>query len=259
MNQPSLTEQLLQKLKCGVTDSILRSKVFHIESRTEYPGDDFLEFTCIPPFERCTYEFLVHAENSANLHADGYTGAVVHQWHVITDDASLLVFLACVFKGAQPIPIRAKMVVRLDGEGRFIDHCMYHGGDDDAIDVNPESQEGKYLAESVAPVLLILASINSRETVYRSTHYQRPAKQFLRRKNLPKLEHHTIMINPSRVEYAHRESSGSGSRKRLHDVRQHVRTLASGAKTVVRAHQRGDASLGIITSEYRFGDKNVAA
>lgn len=69
--------------------------------------------------------------------------------------------------------------------------------------------------------------------------------------NLPSWEHKIITIKPKILKdmgYDNKDSSG----KRLHDVRGHFRHYSNGKISWINPHKRGDASLGIITKDYKL-------
>jgi len=73
-------------------------------------------------------------------------------------------------------------------------------------------------------------------------------------KNKPRFEHKELIIkmyDSSGVG----GNGGCGEGKALHSVRKHLRTLKSGKKTWVKAHFRGNKSLGVIQKNYNLKQK----
>jgi len=54
-----------------------------------------------------------------------------------------------------------------------------------------------------------------------------------------------------RAHIANRQRGHGGTPKAFHFCRGHVRRLSSGVVTRVRAHWRGDPSLGVCQADYR--------
>lgn len=72
--------------------------------------------------------------------------------------------------------------------------------------------------------------------------------------NLPSWEHKIISIKPNVLNdmgYNKKDKNG----KRLHDVRGHFRRYSNGKISWIKSHKRGDASLGIITKDYKLNFK----
>lgn len=69
-------------------------------------------------------------------------------------------------------------------------------------------------------------------------------------KDKPRFEHKELVIRMYETEGKGHGGVGSGEGKALHSVRKHLRTLQSGKKTWVKAHFRGNRSLGVIEKDY---------
>jgi hypothetical protein len=67
----------------------------------------------------------------------------------------------------------------------------------------------------------------------------------------PVYEHITLDINVNNKNYTS-NGDGSQSKKRLHGVRGHLRQLQNGKIVWVNPYKRGDASLGVITKDYKL-------
>ena len=67
----------------------------------------------------------------------------------------------------------------------------------------------------------------------------------------PVYEHITLDININNKNYTN-YGDGSQSKKRLHGVRGHLRQLQNGKIIWVNPYKRGDASLGVITKDYKL-------
>tara|TARA_Y100001937_G_scaffold30774_2_gene44171 strand:- start:3663 stop:4634 length:972 start_codon:yes stop_codon:yes gene_type:complete len=69
-------------------------------------------------------------------------------------------------------------------------------------------------------------------------------------RNRPKYQHKTLKLNmygePSGGESKGKRSEGTA----FHSVRKHIRKLASGKKTFVKAHFRGSKDIGVVTKDY---------
>lgn len=70
----------------------------------------------------------------------------------------------------------------------------------------------------------------------------------------PVYEHITLDINLNNKNYTN-NGDGSQSKKRLHGVRGHLRQLQNGKIVWVNSYKRGDASLGVITKDYKLDFK----
>jgi len=70
----------------------------------------------------------------------------------------------------------------------------------------------------------------------------------------PVYEHITLDINLNNKNYTN-NGDGSQSKKRLHGVRGHLRQLQNGKIFWVNSYKRGDASLGVITKDYKLDFK----
>lgn len=69
--------------------------------------------------------------------------------------------------------------------------------------------------------------------------------------NLPSWEHKVITIKPNFLRdmgYDNKDRNG----KRLHDVRGHFRHYCNGKVAWISPHKRGNASLGVITKDYKL-------
>jgi hypothetical protein len=68
----------------------------------------------------------------------------------------------------------------------------------------------------------------------------------------PKYQHKTLKLNmygePSGGESKGKRSEGTA----FHSVRKHIRKLASGKKTFVKAHFRGSKDIGVLTKDYEI-------
>jgi hypothetical protein len=67
----------------------------------------------------------------------------------------------------------------------------------------------------------------------------------------PVYEHITLDININNKNYTN-NGDGSQNKKRLHGVRGHLRQLQNGKIVWVNPYKRGDASLGVITKDYKL-------
>jgi len=69
-------------------------------------------------------------------------------------------------------------------------------------------------------------------------------------RNRPKYQHKTLKLDmygtPSGGEVSGQRSKGTA----FHSVRKHIRRLASGKKTFVKAHFRGSKEVGVLTKDY---------
>ena len=80
----------------------------------------------------------------------------------------------------------------------------------------------------------------------------RPSK--MRKKSAqPKFEHTLMELPVDRVAGDPTGRTHAGGKHRDHPVRGHMRTYKSGKTVFVRAHRRGDASLGSVSHEYDLG------
>jgi hypothetical protein len=101
-----------------------------------------------------------------------------------------------------------------------------------------------------------LALMNAEKEIIPQTPVARDGRGIIKGKSVPRFKPHTIVLRPDaprRVSMMARDITAAwhrGSPKREHDVRSHFRTLKSGRRVVVRAHQRGDASLGRVEKNY---------
>lgn len=76
----------------------------------------------------------------------------------------------------------------------------------------------------------------------------------LRQGKKPMFDWHTVTIEPKSAKGE--ALGGTHASPRLHDVRGHWVTR-NGKKFWRRSHQRGDASLGIVFKDYKFGEARV--
>ena len=69
----------------------------------------------------------------------------------------------------------------------------------------------------------------------------------------PAYEHKVLNLNiGTKNENIANNNKSDGYKKRLHEVRGHLRKLKTGKICWVTNHKRGDSSLGIITKDYNL-------
>lgn len=78
--------------------------------------------------------------------------------------------------------------------------------------------------------------------------YMNPKQNII---NLPTWEHKIITIKPNVLKDMGCNKKDCNG-KRLHDVRGHFRRYSNGKISWIKSHKRGDASLGIITKDYKL-------
>lgn len=129
---------------------------------------------------------------------------------------------------------------------------------DDYYDGKKISPENMYrmAEESIGQVRVALAALAllnaQKETLHVPASY-RDGRTILRNRTVPRYRPSLVVIRPDAIRRVYDRSADAeptGIRKREHDVRQHFRTLADGRRVRVRAHQRGDASLGRVEKRY---------
>lgn len=243
----------------------------------------------VPPFEYCLLEFNPGAYMQA-LHGKPYIngrkydtsdllmriGLFVHQHPTLGRFATVLQGHSS-FSGAVPAPYAISWDVPEAREtaegykdwqtmawgpdyiekfglppypyvGLFTDYYKKHG-------ITPENL--LFMAEETMGqtrvTLAALALLNvQRETLHVPASY-RDGRTILRNRTVPRYRPSLVVIRPDAIRRVYDRSADAeptGIRKREHEVRQHFRTLADGRRVRVRAHQRGDASLGRVEKRY---------
>jgi len=71
----------------------------------------------------------------------------------------------------------------------------------------------------------------------------------------PVYEHITLDINTNKKKHSNSTNKNETNKKRFHNVRGHLRQLQNGKIVWVNPYDRGDASLGIITKDYKLNFK----
>ena len=82
-----------------------------------------------------------------------------------------------------------------------------------------------------------------------TNHKEYSYRNFLQK---PVYEHKVLNINIGNSKNNNNKNKSSDYKKRLHDVRGHLRKLKTGKICWVKEHKRGDVSLGIITKDYNL-------
>jgi hypothetical protein len=124
--------------------------------------------------------------------------------------------------------------------------------------VNPKDSQDSRLVEAVKIATLILAIFletihkpDAQYQMYTAVPKSNNPKR-IRQGKKPMFDWHTVLIEPPRQKMP--DQGGTHASPRLHDVRGHW--VKRGDKRYWRkAHQRGDASLGVVFHDYKLKEK----
>ena len=135
--------------------------------------------------------------------------------------------------------------------------CNWVWGRDDFFE-NPNDREKKLASASlnigmgsVKFLAVLFAMINQQRTITRQSNATGKKRYIIQGKSRAAMEYKTLTIDVTKgTTGLLDQTGGEGPSKRLHDVRGHWRTYRSGKRVWIRAHLRGDESLGIVQKEY---------
>lgn len=120
-------------------------------------------------------------------------------------------------------------------------------------DMEKESaiESTKVSAFVVSVFLEMIHKPNAQYQVYTATPKTNNAKR-IRQGKKPLFDWHTVLIEPPRQKMP--DQGGTHATPRLHDVRGHW-VNRNGKRYWRKAHQRGDASLGVVFHDYKLKEK----
>ncbi len=191
------------------------------------------------PFEKCAI---------AGIDLDGQTYAVL----VSQEDGMLLVHGANTLANTNNLQIQIDPVFRMDP--------MEENADKDGITIFYEDKrfEKNERAQQVTNISIVVINTFLRSLdrqlvtevytpIKRSNHTKR-----LRQRKLPLFDWHTVLIEPPKPKAE--AQGGTHASPRLHDVRGHW-VNRNGKRFWRKAHQRGDASLGVVFHDYKLKEE----
>jgi len=124
--------------------------------------------------------------------------------------------------------------------------------------VNPKDAQSQFVVEASKVGALILALFleeihqpNVQYKMYTATPKTNNAKR-IRQGKKPLFDWHTVLIEPPRQKLP--DQGGTHASPRLHDVRGHW-VNRNGKRYWRKAHQRGDASLGVVFHDYKLKEE----
>jgi hypothetical protein len=211
--------------------------VADIDHGVVYPHKENMDTIKNPmPFEKCAI---------AGIDLDGQTYAVLVSQEA---DGMLLIKGANTMAKYNNLQIQIDPVFRID---------PMEEGTDDGITIHFEDKryEGNDLVWELSTISIVVLAIFLRSLdrqliseVYTPIPSKNHAKR-LRQRKLPLFDWHTVTIEPPKPKAE--AQGGTHASPRLHDVRGHW--VKRGDKRYWRkAHQRGDASLGVVFHDYKL-------
>lgn len=191
------------------------------------------------PFDKCAI---------AGIDLDGQTFAVL----VSREDDKLLVYGANTLANTNNLRIQIDPVFRINPMEENIEDGITIFYEDKQFYKNENAQQVTNISIIVLGAFLKNLYEQKINTVYTPVPSKNHAKR-MRQGKLPLFSWHTVVIEPPKQAAPHQ--GGAHASPRLHDVRGHW-VNRNGKRFWRKAHQRGDASLGISFHDYKI--KEVA-
>ena len=189
------------------------------------------------PFDKCAI---------AGIDLDGQTFAVL----VSQDNGKLLVHGANTLAAFDNLRIQFDPVFRMNPMEENTDDGITIFYEDKRVYKNKTDTAKQVTNISIVVICTFLKNLYEQKinTVYTPVPSKNHAKR-VRQGKAPLFDWHTVVIEPPKQAVPHQ--GGTHASPRLHDVRGHW-VVRRGKRFWRKAHQRGDASLGIVFHDYKI-------
>lgn len=187
------------------------------------------------PFEKCAI---------AGIDLDGQTFAVL----VSQEDSMYLIHGANTMAEHDNLRVQIDPVFRINPMEESTDDGISIFYEDKRFADNPIANQVSTI--SIVIIATFLRNLHNQRvnTVYTPIPSKNHAKRIRQRKP-PLFSWHTVVIEPPKEPSSNQ--GGTHASPRLHDVRGHW-VNRNGKRFWRKAHQRGDASLGVVFHDYKF-------
>lgn len=208
-----------------------------IDLGVTYPHEENMETIKNPlPFEKCAI---------AGLDLDGQTYAVL-----VSQEADGMLLI----KGANTMASFDNLRVQIDPVFR-IDPMEEDTSEGITLHFEDKQYEDKDFARELSTISIVVLAVFIRSLdrqlvseVYTPVKRINHAKR-IRQGKLPLFDWHTVLIEPPKPKAE--AQGGTHATPRLHDVRGHW-VNRNGKRYWRKAHQRGDASIGVVFHDYKL-------